>query len=85
MFNKKILKNNTSNETANTSLMLAIERNNYEIAKLLIKIGADIDAINNKGQTALSIALKNRNFKIIELLVNVGADITIGNNDFSCS
>ena len=46
---KQAQKKNNLDNGGNTSLMLAVENNYYEIAKLLIEIGIDIDAINNNG------------------------------------
>lgn len=52
-----------------TTLMLATENNYYDIAKLLIDTGADVDATDNNDNTALSIACLNGFTDLMELLV----------------
>lgn len=51
-----------------TALMLASELGYYEIAKLLLDRGANIDLKNNRGFTAYNIAKKNGNIDIMCLL-----------------
>ena len=41
-----------------TALHWAIRRNHFEIVKLLLEYGADIDARDSKGQTPLIYAAK---------------------------
>jgi hypothetical protein len=51
-----------------TSLMFASERGLLELARLLIKHGANINARNHDGQTAIDVARQNGNENIVELL-----------------
>ncbi|MGB4014757.1 MAG: ankyrin repeat domain-containing protein, partial [Bacilli bacterium] len=50
-------------------LYRAIMRNNYEIVKLLIDNGADVNYIDNRHRTIYSYALDYADDDIIELLV----------------
>ena len=50
---------------------------NFEIAELLIKHGADVNNQNNNGETAL---FKTRRTKIAKLLIEHGADVNIQDN-----
>ena len=67
-----------------TPLILAIYRKNDNVAKLLIKYGANVNAPGLKhGDRLLHLALRQRNsHAIIELLLIYGADVNALNNRF---
>jgi len=50
------------------------------IVKFLIKHGASINKINNKGQTSLFFACENGNIKLVKYLIEQGAAITKRDN-----
>jgi ankyrin repeat protein len=56
-----------------TSLMTMVRNNNLEVAKLLIKHGANVNAKAKNGTTPLSLAQKKKNSEMIKLLKNEGA------------
>jgi ankyrin repeat protein len=57
-----------------TPLMKAIYRNNFEIAKILVENGANVNAKNTSGYSVLYIGEKlNRQSEILQLLVSAGA------------
>jgi len=56
-----------------TSLLYASKWGNFEIVKLLVENGADINIQAVNGDTALSIARKNNNEKICNYLIEHGA------------
>jgi len=56
-----------------TPLLYASKWNNFELVELLLKKGANINAVNKNGDTALSISLKNGNNLIFEYLKEHGA------------
>jgi len=58
-----------------TPLLLATQERRYELAKLLIENGADIDAINIFGETPLLTAVSFDNPIVAQLLIENGADI----------
>lgn len=65
-----------------TPLMYCIKEDNYEIAKLLINSGCDVNVQNNAKQTVLHIICDNYNYKdindtieIIDLLINSGCNM----------
>jgi len=62
-----------------TPLLYASKWNNFEIVKLLVESGANINIQAVNGDTALSIARKNNNDKIYNYLMEHGA-VEIGNN-----
>jgi ankyrin repeat protein len=65
-----------------TPLIFASEQGNLEIAKILLKAGADINAIDNKNEeTALITAVKNQHMDIIELLLDSGANINLSSKN----
>ncbi len=53
--------------------MYAIISGKSEFAEMLLKSGADIDAIDNKAQSALYYATEANLLKIVELLLAAGA------------
>ena len=71
-----------------TSLLTtAIQNDNLDIAKLLIKNGANINFINNRGETPLLTALRNKHFDMARYLIKKGASLKAqdiaGNNAFT--
>lgn len=53
-----------------TPLMAAAENGHAEIVKLLLKSGADKNAISENGDFAFSLAYKNRHMEIVQLVRN---------------
>ena len=69
---------NLPNELGITPLMTAICFRDYEIVKMLIEKGADVNAIYKKENfSPLIFACNTKKDKIIELLLQNGADISI--------
>ena len=66
---------NKVNEAGFTPLIEALLLNNYEISKLLLENGANVNGTENF--IPLIIAGENHNDLMIELLLNYGADATI--------
>lgn len=67
--------NSTINEQGFTPLTLAVENNQIEAVKYLVKIGADINATDDSGMTALMIAAKYNYTKMVEFLINENTNI----------
>ena len=57
-----------------TALMYACE-GSLTAAKVLVELGADVNAIGNFGSNALFTAIGNKQNEIVELLIQNGADI----------
>lgn len=51
----------------------AILDNNFQIVKMFIDMGADVNNTCNKGLTPLVIAISEKHYKIAELLKQNGA------------
>lgn len=64
---------NKKSDFGYTPLEVAISMRNYDISKLLIENGADVN-LHSK-YTPLNLASKTRNYKIIELLLENGANV----------
>ena len=63
-------KNFNVNGSLHQSLLhIAAHDNNYEICKMLLKFGADVNTFNFEGQTPLNVAEKNLNWLICKLFI----------------
>ena len=61
----------------NSLLMLAVQKNSYTIANLLLKAGAVVNSRNSDGETALINAIERGNVYCVNLLIQAGADVNI--------
>jgi ankyrin repeat protein len=64
-----------------TLLMLAIQKRQNGLVKILIEKGADVNAKNSHGQGALLIAIASGNDKIVKYLIDCGADVNAKDNN----
>ncbi|XP_061193099.1 putative ankyrin repeat protein RF_0381 [Saccostrea echinata] len=71
---------NMTNDDCRTALMIAVEMNDIDMVKKLIKSGADVNRKDNSGKTSLLIALEDGNFKIAEYLIKHGSDVNVVDN-----
>ena len=58
----------------NTALHAATERNQIEMAELLIDLGADLNSENKNGMTPLMIAARHGNATLVKALLAKGAN-----------
>lgn len=66
----------TKNERGQTLLYGEVNKaNNLEIVKLLVKYGADVNAIDNYRIPVISRAVFSRDINIIRFLIDKGVDI----------
>ncbi|MCR4623430.1 MAG: ankyrin repeat domain-containing protein [Alphaproteobacteria bacterium] len=75
---KRLLKSGADVNASNrgiTALHLAAQEGYVEIAELLIKYGANVNASDDNGNTALLFAFNNKNLEIMNLLLDHGAKI----------
>jgi len=67
-----------------TALWAACLKNNREIARLLLRAGADVNGVSHSSVTPMKIAANYGNCGMMELLRSYGADINMKNDeDFS--
>ncbi|MBR5400649.1 MAG: ankyrin repeat domain-containing protein [Treponema sp.] len=66
--------NESSEDRGYTAVMDAVWRGNYEITKLLIEKGAELNTISKEGQSNLVLAVGADRIKICEILAKNGAD-----------
>lgn len=64
-----------------TPLLYSISHNKPDIAILLIKNGADVNAKDASGQTPLHLAVYSRNYDIVRLLLEKGAYADVKDNE----
>lgn len=57
-------------------LHIAVDKNNMDIALLLLAAGADINVADGKGFTPLIQAIYEKHLPLAEMLINKGADVT---------
>ena len=60
---------NVNGSLYDSLLHVAARNNNYEICKMLLKFGADVNKLNLDGQSPLNVAETNTNYSICKLLV----------------
>lgn len=67
---------NTFNYVSQTPLMIAVERANLPMIKMLIAAGSDVNATHEAGigNPALRYAVQTRNSEIVRILMEAGAD-----------
>uniref|UniRef100_A0A182P386 Ankyrin repeat protein n=1 Tax=Anopheles epiroticus TaxID=199890 RepID=A0A182P386_9DIPT len=61
---------NHRDEFCQTALHLCVERDEYEMARALIRYGAQINARNRSGMTALHLAVQRGNVRLVQLLLD---------------
>jgi hypothetical protein len=61
-----------------TALMFAVRNGHEDIARALVKGGADLKATNGDNATATIIAIVNDRFDLAKTLIDLGADPTTG-------
>ena len=72
---------NLADEHGNTALIVAVQNDQVELVKLLIKRGADVNHQNLTGNTALHFAHTYGHKEIFDLLIASNADASIKNAD----
>lgn len=71
---------NSKNLDKNTPLIYAVSHQHYEIAKILIEQGAEVNTLNMFGESALFISIDHEySLKIIKLLLAKGAWVDLPN------
>ena len=60
---------NVNGSLCDSLLHVAARNNNYEICKMLLKFGADVNKLNLDDQSPLNVAETNTNYSICKLLV----------------
>lgn len=74
---RKDLKDNTENTALEPIFLRAVSEKNREKIECLLKLGADVNAMNAEGQTALHLAAQSDDFSICEYLVKSGINSTL--------
>ncbi|MBV9576410.1 MAG: ankyrin repeat domain-containing protein [Gammaproteobacteria bacterium] len=69
----------TKNPEEPTALFTATQWEKPKVLATLIKLGANINFVNDYGETPLFIAVKKNYSKIIKILLEAGADVSIKN------
>lgn len=82
---RQLLKFKTSLDVLNfnndTPLLIAVDNNNYECAKLLLENYCDINCKNMNGNTPLHISIMNKYDDITKLLLQNYPDVNLKNNE----
>lgn len=71
-------KENASDKTSSSLLLISAKWNHLSRLELLLKFGANIHYVDNKGNTALSIAAGHGDLDNVKALIEHGADINQG-------
>ena len=75
----KELANIRDTGNGNYPLHIAAQNGHYELVKLLIKKGGDINCLNNKSNTPLHMSLSYDYIEVSEYLISQGADVNVEN------
>ena len=67
---------NVRDEKNNTALYYAVSNSYYDVAKLLLELGANINIKNSLGNTALHKSFMTKNMLMINLLLSHDANIS---------
>jgi len=70
---------NMRDNKGNTALYYAVSNCYYDVAKMLIQMGADVNKQNSLGNTALHKAFMTENLLMVHLLLSNGASLTVMN------
>ena len=64
---------NQKNEADKTAIMIAVREGAYQfhIVEVFVRLGADIDLVNNEGESAITIISNNTSNKYIDFLITV--------------
>jgi ankyrin repeat protein len=68
------------NETVRWSLQDAAARGKADVVNMLLKLGADVNAVGTNGNRALEIACRNGNARVTKILIDHGADVRLRTN-----
>lgn len=68
----------TSKEEGWTALHFAASRGRANVIPSLVRMGADVNAVDNKGHTPMSLAAADGHIQFIERLSSLGANPNIG-------
>jgi hypothetical protein len=72
---------NQRNKGGATSLHIACRESNFEIAKILIENGANVNILNNNNETPAFIASRFSSENTLKILLDNGANIHLVNNN----
>jgi ankyrin repeat protein len=67
--------------TERLGLMKAVQSGNISMVMLLLRNGADIGEINDRGQTSLHVATLNGDLEMAQVLLDIGIDIEAKDNN----
>ncbi|XP_062571319.1 histone-lysine N-methyltransferase EHMT1-like [Saccostrea cucullata] len=68
---------NIRSQDLRTPLLIAVELDDLEFVKTLIKAGANIDCTDGSGKTPLLLALEEGRFEIAEYLIKRGCNVNV--------
>jgi len=66
---------NTVDYQNNSALIISCQQQDINLIQLLLKHGAKVNQVNDRGESALHIACKNNNEEMVKCLIENGADI----------
>jgi ankyrin repeat protein len=74
---------NAKNINGKTALIMAVELNNYSLAKVLVEHGANVNCCTNNGTTPLMIACQHNVLPIVQYLVAHKANLALQDKQHS--
>ena len=77
---KKIIQQRNLQAELNSLLIYYSKMGNVYAVKLILKLGADVDAVDKNGDNALIFAAMNGHTEIVRILLNAKADVNAAGN-----
>jgi ankyrin repeat protein len=68
---------NVNADVEGLPLHVASQNGAYQMTKVLVEHGANIDAISEEGKTALMFAVKSSNYRLVKYLLDRGANVDV--------
>lgn len=71
----QLIKKGSSPDLSDNILVNVVNNNNHELLEMLIKLGGNVNAADDKEDTLLLLAIRHDNFNMVKILIDNNADV----------